>query len=337
MNHPPTVVVTGASAGVGRACVRAFAQQGARIGLIAREPQALEQTRREVEYLGGAALCLPLDVADATAVAEAADAVEDRFGPIDFWVNCAMTTVYGTVMEMTPDEVRRVTEVTYLGSVNGIMAALEHMVPRNRGTIVQAGSALAYRGIPLQSAYCGAKHALLGFIDSLRTELIHDGSNVRISVVHLPAVNTPQFQWARTYRDRRPRPVAPVFQPEAAARTLVNAAYRPRREVWLGRSTVMAVLGDWLLPGVADRYLARNAIEGQQRDERLPAGYRDNLFAPVPEYHRARGPFSDEAAERAVAVPAATAKAAAVAGGALMAAGTALAVSALAGRMSARP
>src|SRR5690606_8404563 len=209
----------------------------------------------------------PLDVADAEAVFRAAEECEAQLGPIDVWVNNAMATVFSRVEDLTPEEVRRVTEVTYLGYVHGTMAALRHMRGRDRGVIVQVGSALAYRGIPLQAAYCGAKHAIRGFTDSLRTELHHNGSNIKLTAVHLPAVNTPQFDWARTHEPEAPRPVAPVFKAEAAARAIVHAARYPRREYWLGGSTSLVILANTLLPGFLDRYLAANALEGQHRDE----------------------------------------------------------------------
>ena len=289
------VVITGASAGVGRATARRFAREGASIGLIARDEARLERAAEEVAQLGGRALVLPLDVADAEAVEAAAERVEAELGPIDTWINCAMLTVFAPVHEMTPDEVRRVTEVTYLGYVNGTMAALKRMRARDRGTIVQAGSALAYRSIPLQAAYCGAKHAIVGFTDALRSELIHDSSKVEVTMVHLPALNTPQFDWARNKTPMRPQPVPPIFQPEVAAEALHFAARHPRRELWVGRSSVMAILAQRLVPGLLDRYLAHSAYKGQQDDEPALPG-PDNLFAPVKGDFAAHGRFDDRAA-----------------------------------------
>jgi len=260
------VVVTGASAGVGRATVRAFAREGASLGLIARGEERLESTRRELEGLGCRAVAIAADVADAGRLDSAAAEIEDALGPIDVWVNNAMATVFAPVMDTTPDEFRRATEVTYLGSVWGTMAALRRMRPRDRGVIVQVGSALAYRGIPLQGAYCGAKHALQGFLESLRSELLHDGSNVRVTMVQLPAVNTPQFTWSRSKMPRQSQPVPPIFQPEVAADAVVWAARNPSRELLVAWPTIKAVFGNAVAPGLADRYLAKNAYDAQQTD-----------------------------------------------------------------------
>ena len=298
-----TVVITGASAGVGRAVAHRFARAGARLALIARDAAALDEVKREVEERGGSALVLPLDVADADALFAAADAVAAQTGAIDIWINDAMVTVFAPVWQISPEEFRRVTEVTYLGFVHGTIAALRHMRPRNRGTIVQVGSALAYRGIPLQSAYCGAKHAIRGFTNSLRTELLHAGSAVTLTVVELPAVNTPQFDWAKTHMPRQPRPVPPVVQPEAIADAIFRAALNPRREYWIGMSTLKAILGNMVLPDFLDRYLARNTYAAQERIAYVSAERRDNLMQPVSELHRTRGSFDNEAANRALAVP----------------------------------
>ena len=294
------VVVTGASAGVGRAIVRRFAEQGASIALIARARDRLDATAGEVEAAGGRALVLPLDVADFGAVEKAADETEEKLGPIDVWVNNAMVTVFATVGVTSPEEFRRVTEVNYLGSVWGTMAALRRMRPRNRGTIVQVGSALAYRGIPLQAAYCGAKHGLQGFLDSLRTELLHDGSKVRVTAVHLPALNTPQFSWGRTKLSREPQPVPPIFQPEVAAEAVVRAARNPRREFWVGWSTVEAIVGNKIAPGVVDLYLARTGFGAQQTDDPVPPDRLDNLFEPAPGDFAAHGRFDNRSRSRSV-------------------------------------
>ena len=291
----PVVVVAGASAGVGRATALAFAREwGAALGLIARSAEALEEVRAEVERLGGRALVIPADVADADAVFAAADAVKRAFGPIDVWVNNAMVTVFGRVRDLSPEELRRVTEVTYLGSAFGIMAALHHMRRRDRGVIVQVGSALAYRSIPLQAAYCGAKSAIRGFIDSLRAELIHDGSGVRVAMVQLPAVNTPQFDWARSHMPRRARPVGAIYDPDDIGRAIVRAAANPKREHWLGFSTVEAILGTHALPAVADHRVASMAFEGQETEEPERPDRPDNLFEPVRGLHRTHGRFRDQ-------------------------------------------
>jgi NAD(P)-dependent dehydrogenase (short-subunit alcohol dehydrogenase family) len=279
---PEVVVVTGASAGVGRATVRAFAQRGAHIGLLARGQDGLEATRREVHDLGGEALVLPTDVADHDQVEAAAQAVEDSFGPIDIWINNAMTSVFSPIMEMEPQEFRRVTEVTYLGYVHGTLVALRRMFPRDRGVIVQVGSALAYRSIPLQSAYCAAKHAVLGFTESLLVELIHEKSNIKVTMVHLPAHNTHQFSWVKTRLPRRPQPVPPIYQPEVAAQAIVWAAQNPRRELWAGWPTVWAILGDKIAPGYLDHRLAKTAFEDQQYDGLVDPGRSHNLWEPVP-------------------------------------------------------
>jgi NAD(P)-dependent dehydrogenase (short-subunit alcohol dehydrogenase family) len=295
------VVVTGASAGVGRAAARAFGKLGATVGLVARGEDGLNAAAREIEDAGGRALALPTDVAHADQVHAAADRAEAELGPIDVWVNDAMASIFAPVREIEPDELRRVTEVTYLGQAYGAMAALKHMLPRDRGTIVQVGSALAYRGIPLQAAYCAAKHAVRGFTDSLRTELMHEGRNVRVISVHLPGMNTTQFEMVRLRMPRRPRPVPPVYQPEVAARAIVWAAQNPhRRELWVGGSTVMTIVGNRLAPWLADRYLARTGFDSQQTDQ--PAGaerlHTDYVDAPLPGDHGSHGTFDDEAKER---------------------------------------
>jgi NAD(P)-dependent dehydrogenase (short-subunit alcohol dehydrogenase family) len=292
------VVVTGASAGVGRAVVRRFAAEGASIALIARAPKRLDAAAGEVEAAGGRALILPLDVADSEAVETAAEETEEKLGPIDVWVNNAMVTVFATVAETSPEEFRRTTEVNYLGSVWGTMAALRRMRPRNRGTIVQVGSALAYRGIPLQGPYCGAKHALQGFLDSLRAELLHEGSKVRVTAVHLPALNTPQFSWGRSKLSREPRPLPPIFQPEVAAEAVVWAVRNPRRELWVGWSTVKAIVGNKIAPGLVDHYLARKAFDAQQTDDPVRLDRRDNLFEPAPGDFAAHGRFEDRSKSR---------------------------------------
>lgn len=289
------VVVTGASAGVGRAIVRAFAAAGANLGLIARGRDGLEGARREVEAAGGRALVLSLDVADAAAVDRAAEEVERDLGPIDVWVNDAMVSVFAPVVRTTPEEFRRVTEVTYLGYVHGTLAALERMRMRDRGTIVQVGSALAYRSIPLQAAYCAAKHAVNGFTESLRSELIHDGSNVHVTAVHLPAVNTPQFSWSRARLDSEPQPVPPIFQPELVADAVLYAARHRRREIWLAWPAVKAIAGERIAPGYGDRYLAKHGYAAQLTDVPIRPGRPDNLYEPVPGDHGAHGSFDARA------------------------------------------
>ncbi|HEX9945040.1 MAG TPA: SDR family oxidoreductase [Thermoanaerobaculia bacterium] len=297
---PKVVVVTGASAGVGRATARAFAELGAHVGLLARGRDSLEAARREVEDLGGKALALPVDVADHDQVEAAAARVEDELGPIDVWVNNAMVSVFSPVKEMEPEEYRRVIDVTYLGYVWGTLAALRRMLPRDRGSIVQVGSALAYRGIPLQSAYCAAKHAIQGFCDSLHSELLHDGSKVRLCMVQMPALNTPQFGWVKSRLPRKPQPVPPIFQPEVAARAIVWAARHDRREVYVGWPTVKAIIGDKIVPGYADRYLARNGYDSQQYDGLVDPHRADNLWEPLPGDHGAHGEFDERATDRSL-------------------------------------
>jgi NAD(P)-dependent dehydrogenase (short-subunit alcohol dehydrogenase family) len=285
------VVITGASAGVGRALARAYGARGASVGLIARGLDGLEAARQDVERAGGRGLVCAADVAEADRVDAAAEAVERAFGPIDIWINNAMVSVFSPVKEMTADEFRRVTDVTYLGVVHGTLAALRRMLPRDRGRIVQVGSALAYRGIPLQSAYCAAKHAVQGFCDSLRCELLHDHSRVTVTMVQLPAVNTPQFDWVKSRLPNRAQPVPPVFQPEVIAEAIVAAADSGRREVYVGLPTITAIVGDKIAPGLGDRYLAAAGYEAQQTDQPEAPHRADNLWAPVPGDHGAHGRF----------------------------------------------
>jgi short-subunit dehydrogenase/uncharacterized membrane protein len=296
------VVITGASAGVGRAVACEFAKQGARIGLIARGVDRLHAAKKEIEELGGEALVLPLDVADADAVDRAAQQVEETLGPIDIWVNNATATVFAPIKDLTPDEIKRVTEVTYLGVVYGTMAALRRMLPRDRGTIVQVGSALAYRGIPLQAAYCGAKHAIQGFDDSLYSELLHDESNVHLTMVNLPAINTPQFDWSKSKMPRRAQPVPPIFQPEVAARAIVWAADHRRRELNVGWPTTKAVVGNNFAPGYGDFYLAEHAFDDQMTGEPENPDRPNNLWEPVEEDRGAHGRFDDQALDRSIAL-----------------------------------
>ncbi len=296
-NQHDVVVITGASAGVGRATVREFARRGARIGLVARNEERLETAKREVEELGGAAIVLPTDVADAEAVEAAAAATENAFGAIDIWVNDAMTSVFSPVKEMTPAEYKRVTEVTYLGYVYGTLAALKRMLPRDRGAIVQVGSALAYRGIPLQSAYSAAKHAIQGFNDLLRSELLHDKSGVTVTMVQMPALNTPQFDWVKSRLPHQAQPVPPIFQPEVAARAIVWAAYHHPRELYVGGSTLKAILGNKLLPGLGDWYLSRTGFQSQQTQQPRDPERPNNLWESVPGDYGAHGRFDERSAD----------------------------------------
>lgn len=278
---PQTVVITGASAGIGRATARLYGKRGANVVLIARGRAGLDAAAKEVEALGGRPLVQVADTADAQRLEAAADAAEKAFGPIDVWINCAFTSVFATFDDITPNEYDRVTQVTYLGFVNGTRTALRRMLPRDHGTIVQVGSALGERAIPLQSAYCGAKHAINGFTSSLRTELLHRGSKVRVTVVQMPAVNTPQFSWVRSRLPRHPQPVPPIYQPEVAARGVVHAADHPRRkQYYIGASTPATLWANRLAPALLDRYLARTGFDSQQTDLRSPSG-RSNLFEPV--------------------------------------------------------
>ena len=289
------VVITGASAGVGRATAQRFAKEGARIGLLARGIDGLEGARRDVEKLGGKALVITVDVADADKVEAAAAQIEAELGEIDIWINNAMTSVFAPIKEMTPEEFRRVTEVTYLGYVYGTLAALKRMLPRNRGVIVQVGSALAYRGIPLQSAYCAAKHAIQGFCDSLRCELIHDKSAVRVTMLQMPALNTPQFDWVKSRLARKAQPVPPIFQPKVAAEAIYFAAHNPRREFYVGLPSVEVIVANKIAPGLLDRYLARTGYDSQQYDGPEDPNRPNNLWHPVPGDHGAHGTFDARA------------------------------------------
>jgi NAD(P)-dependent dehydrogenase (short-subunit alcohol dehydrogenase family) len=281
MKSSATVMVTGASAGVGRATAIAFARRGARVGLLARGRAGLEGALRDVEAGGGRGLICEADVADADAVEAAAAHVESAFGPIDIWINNAMASVFSPVHEMTPADFKRVTEVTYLGVVHGTLSALKRMRPRDRGVIVQVGSALAYRGIPLQAAYCAAKHAVQGFCESLRSELLHDGSHVRVVMVQLPALNTPQFEWVKSRLPARAQPVPPIFQPEVAADAILWAADHDTRELYVGVPTWGAIVGNSLAPALGDRYLARAGYAAQQTDEPEDPDRPHNLWQPV--------------------------------------------------------
>ena len=294
-NNRPIAVITGASAGIGRATARHFGAQGWRVALLARGVDGLEGAKREIETAGGEALVLPTDVASYEQVEAAAERVEREWGPIDVWVNDAMATIFCEFAAISPEDYRRATEVTYLGTVWGTRAALTRMLPRNRGTIVQVGSALAYRSIPLQAPYCGAKAAIRGFTDSVRSELIHHRSRVHLSMVQLSAFNTPQFSWARTCMTKRPQPVPPIFQPEVAARAIYYAATHRRREIWVGFPAAKAIVANKLIPGIIDRLLSTLAYKGQHTDEPLPPDRRDNLYAPVPGDHGAHGRFDARA------------------------------------------
>jgi NAD(P)-dependent dehydrogenase (short-subunit alcohol dehydrogenase family) len=326
MSRQETVVITGASAGVGRAVTREFAKRGARIGLLARGRAGLEGAQRDVEQLGGRAIAIPTDVANAAQVFEAREQVEAKFGPIDIWINVAMASVFSPIREMTPEDYQRVTDVTYLGYVHGTLAALKTMLPRDRGMIVQVGSALAYRSIPLQSAYCAAKHAMVGFTDSLRCELIHDGSNVHVTSVHLPAMNTPQFGWVKSRLAHKAQPVPPIFQPEVAARAIYWAARHRRREVWVGGSTVEAIAGERLIPGMLDNYLGKTGFDSQQTAEKEEPGRPDNLYHPVDDNkdYGPHGTFAARASNRSPEVWADLHRSWIVAGVLGLAAGTAL-------------
>lgn len=296
--RPQVVVITGASGGIGRATARAFAARGASVALLARGEEGLAGAARDVKDAGGRALPIPVDVADADAVAEAAQLVEDDLGPIDVWVNVAFSSVFAPFSEIKPEEFKRATEVSYLGYVYGTMAALRYMKPRDRGTVVHVGSALAYRGIPLQTAYCGAKHAIQGFHEALRCELLHEHSNVHVTMVQMPAVNTPQFSWLLSRLPRQAQPVPPIYQPEMAARAVLHAADHPRRrEYWVGTSTAATLAANAIAPGLLDRYLARTGFSAQQTEDAHDPGQPGNLWkaADAPDGHDfgAHGAFDD--------------------------------------------
>jgi NAD(P)-dependent dehydrogenase (short-subunit alcohol dehydrogenase family) len=294
---PETVVITGGTAGIGRATAREFARHGCNVAVLARGQDGLDATKRDIEELGGKALAIATDVADSTAVEAAADQVERELGPIDIWVNNAFAGIFSRFVDVTPEEYERVTQVTYLGQVNGTRAALKRMLPRDKGAIVLVGSALAYRGIPLQSAYCGAKHGIQGFIDSIRCELLHDKSNVTITMVQMPGVNTPQFDWIRAKLPGQPRPVGKVYQPEVAARAIYFAAHDGRKEMLVGLPTIEAVWGNKVASSMMDDYLAATGFASQQRPERVRADRKDNLFQPVAGDHGAHGSFDSEAVD----------------------------------------
>ncbi len=296
MKQALTVVITGASAGLGRAIAHEFGNAGARVGLMSRDQAALDAAAAEVEQLGGTVATYSADVSNDQAVESAAAHFEERLGPIDVWVNNAMVSVFSPIKEMEAGEFRRVTEVNYLGYVHGTLAALRRMLPRNRGRIIQIGSALAVRSIPLQSAYCATKHAIVGFTDSLRCELVHDRSHVKAIVVHMPAMNTPQFTWVKSRMPNLPRPVPPIYAPEVGAKVVLHAALTesPRREYWVGGSTVKAILGQKLVPGLLDIYLGKTGYKAQQLETPDSADRLDNLYQPVPTSFGADGPFEKE-------------------------------------------
>lgn len=288
-------MITGASAGLGRACAREFAKKGYDVGLLARGKEGLEGAKREVEEMGRKATYVQVDMADAQGVEEAANKIEQELGEIDVWVNNAMNSVFSPVKEMQPEDYKRVTEVTYLGQVYGTLSALKRMLPRDRGSIVLVGSALAYRGIPLQSAYCGSKHAIQGFYDSLRTELIHDKSNVKVTMVQLPAMNTTQFGFVKTRLPNKPRPMGKIYQPEVAAEVIAYAAEHERREYRVGYPTLKAIIGNKIAPWFADYVLAKNGFKGQQTDEPEDPNRKNNLWEPIPGDHGAHGTFDSQA------------------------------------------
>lgn len=292
---PQVVVITGADAGAGRATVREFARSGCRIGLIARDRERLEQAADEVRDLGGEAIVCVADVADAAQVEAAAAAVEAAFGPFDVWINDAMATIYSPFSEISAEDYKRATEVTYLGTVYGTMAALKRMKKHDHGVIVQVGSALAYRAIPLQAPYCGAKFAIRGFTDALRSELLHDRSKVRVTMVQMPALNTPQFDWGKNHMPMRPQPVSPIFQPETAAKAIFWAVQHQRREVYVGGPSLRVIWANKFIPGVLDRYLARAGYSGQQDDEVADPSRPDNLWKPVSGDFAAHGRFDNRA------------------------------------------
>ena len=305
MSKSLVVVVTGSSAGLGRAIAHGFAKRGACLGLIARNPEALQAAKEECEALGGKALVLPVDVSDSEAVDAAASKVEEEFGPIDVWVNDAMVSVFSPVKEMEASDYKRVTDVLYLGFVHGTLAALKRMLPRDRGTIIQIGSALSYRSIPLQSAYCACKHAINGFTDSLRCELHHDNSNVKVTAVQMPAMNTTQFDWVKNRMPNDTQPVPPIYEPELAAEVVVAAglAKNPRREYWVGTPTVAAIVGQKFIPGLLDLYLGKTGYKSQQipnepKDPNAP----NNLYDYVPGKHSARGKFADRSTMTSIEV-----------------------------------
>ena len=295
-----TAVICGGTAGVGRATAHAFARAGFRVAVIARGEQGLSDTREELEATGAKVLAISADVADAEAVDRAAERIEAELGPIEIWVNAAMATVFGPVNKISAAEFKRVTDVTYLGFVHGTLAALRHMETRNRGTIVQVGSALSYRAIPLQSAYCAAKFAIRGFTDSLRCELIHTNSRIRLTMVQLPAHNTPQFDWSRNKMNKRPQPVPPIHTPEVAARAILRAATDAPRELWLGRASFQAIIGNMFMPGLLDRMMAKQAWSGQMTDEPVSDEQPDNLFQPVEGLHRIEGRFGKQMKDKAL-------------------------------------
>lgn len=297
MEKTPVVVITGASAGLGRAIAHAYAKRGAKLGLLARNPEALAAAKQECEDLGGKAMVIPTDVSNADAVESAASRIEQDLGPIDIWINDAMVSVFSPVKEMEASDYKRVTDVLYLGFVHGTLAALRRMLPRDSGTIIQIGSALAYRSIPLQSAYCACKHAINGFTDSLRCELYHDRSNVKLTAVHMPAMNTTQFDWVKNRMPGNAQPVPPIFEPEIAAEVVVAAGFsnNPRREYWVGSSTIAAIVAQKFVPGLLDMYLGKTGyksqqIEGEPRDPNAP----NNLYEYVPGIHSARGKFDGQ-------------------------------------------
>lgn len=321
---PRVVVITGATAGLGRAMAEAFARRGWRIGILARDAGALAATRDDLEALGGDVSMMSVDVADANAVSEATGQLIQRWGQVDVWINNAMATIFSPVTAIVPEEYARVTSVTYLGTVHGTMAALRHMRPRGAGVIVQVGSALSYRAIPLQSAYCGAKFAIRAFTDSLRSELLHEGSRIQLTMVQLPAMNTPQFEWARSRMPRRVQPVPPIHSPDAIAEVIVETIERRSdrmpRELWVGVPTVKAIVGQMLVPGWLDQMLVRKAWDGQMTDE-PETGHPDALFSPVPELHRVHGRFGARARDRVRAFDATTLRVVAALAGAVAAVG----------------